>query len=90
LPHGHSEAQALAGGGATERGEHRDPSSGLTVAPAAVERRRDGGDEWQWLELDTRVKEGMRELEREGKMGGEGRGFSSPFIGVGGSWRWPG
>jgi hypothetical protein len=31
------------------------------------------------------VKEGARELGREGKKGGEGRGFSSPFIGAKGA-----
>jgi hypothetical protein len=44
-----------------------------------VERRHNGGDERWWLELNVRVKEGARELEREGKRGGEGQGCSSPF-----------
>jgi hypothetical protein len=48
----------------------------LTGAQAAAERRHDRGEEWRWLELDT------RELGREGKRGGEGWGCSSPFIGV--------
>jgi hypothetical protein len=29
-----------------------------------------------------RVKEGARDLKREGKRGSEGQGFSSPFIGA--------
>jgi hypothetical protein len=41
-----------------------------------VERLRDGGDERRWLELGMRAKEGVRELEREGKRGGEGQGCS--------------
>jgi hypothetical protein len=71
-----------------ERG-NRDPGSGLTGAQAAVERRCDGGDERWWLDLSVRVKEGARELEREGKRGSEGWGCSSPFIGPGGRRRWP-
>jgi hypothetical protein len=55
-----------------------------------VERRRDGGDERQGLELDTRVTEGARELKRERKKGGEGQGCSLPFVGLGGRQRWPG
>jgi hypothetical protein len=55
----------------------------LTGARAAAEGQHDGGEEWRWLELDVRAKEGAKELERErGKRGGEGRGFSSPFIGA--------
>jgi hypothetical protein len=34
-----------------------------------MERRRNGGDEWRWLVLSVREKEGMRELEREGNKG---------------------
>jgi hypothetical protein len=55
-----------------------------------VERWRDGGDEERRLELTTRVKEGAREPKREGKRGGQGRGFSSPFIGLGERRRWLG
>jgi hypothetical protein len=57
----------------------------LTRACAMAETRRDGGkDSWR-LELDSSAKEGARELRREGKRGGEGRGCSSPFIGVDGA-----
>jgi hypothetical protein len=48
----------------------------LTRAQAAMKRRRDGGKEWQRLELVTRAKEGVKELRREGKRGGEGLGLS--------------
>jgi hypothetical protein len=41
-------------------------------------------------EVSATVTEGARELEREGKRGGEGRGCTSPFIGLGGRQRWPG
>jgi hypothetical protein len=41
----------------------------LTGARAAAERRRDGGEELRRLELGVRLKEGMRELEREGEKG---------------------
>jgi hypothetical protein len=41
----------------------------LTRARAPVERQRDRGEEWRWLELSVRTKEGVRELEREGKKG---------------------
>jgi hypothetical protein len=34
-----------------------------------MERRHDGGEERQRLELGVRVKEGSRELGREGKRG---------------------
>jgi hypothetical protein len=71
-----------------ERGEHGDPDSGLTRARAAVERRHDVGDERRGLELSARATKGVRELKRERKRGGEGRGCSSPFIWPGG--RWPG
>jgi hypothetical protein len=40
----------------------------LTGARAAVMMRRDGGVEQRWLDLSA------RELRREGKRGGEGRG----------------
>jgi hypothetical protein len=88
--HGHSGARGLAAEGAVERGEHGDPGSGLTKARAAVERWCDGGDERWRLELGVRAKESARELEREGKRGGEGWGCYSPFIGSGGRRRWPG
>jgi hypothetical protein len=38
----------------------------LTEARAATEMRRDRGEERRWLELGARVKEGVRELGREG------------------------
>jgi hypothetical protein len=85
LAFGHSRAWELTSGGTTGRGEHGDPSSGLTRAQAVVERRRDRGDERWWLELDVSAKEGVRELKRERKRGGEGRGCSSPFIGAEGA-----
>jgi hypothetical protein len=78
-PNSRSEARWPAGGGTTGRGEHGDPSSGVTEAWATVERRRDGGNKRQRLELGARVKEGARELKREGKRGGEGWGCSLPF-----------
>jgi hypothetical protein len=51
-----------------------------------AKRRCDGGEEWRH-ELGARAKEGMRELGREGKRGGEGRRCSSPFIGAEGASR---
>jgi hypothetical protein len=45
----------------------------LTGARVAVKRRRDGGEEWQQLELSARAKEGARELGRGGKRGSEGQ-----------------
>jgi hypothetical protein len=71
--------------GAQQRGEHGDPSSGLTGARMVMERQRDGGDEWQQLELSVRAKEGAKELRREEERGGEGWGCSSPFIGAEGA-----
>jgi hypothetical protein len=41
----------------------------ITGARAVVKRRRNGGEEWRWLELGARVMEGARELGREGKKG---------------------
>jgi hypothetical protein len=46
--------------------------------------RHDRDDKRRGLEL------GAREIKREGKRGGTGRGCSSPFIGPGGRRRWPG
>jgi hypothetical protein len=51
-----------------QRGAHRSTSG--------AKRRRVGGKEWWWLELIMGVKEGAKELEREGKRGGEGQGLS--------------
>jgi hypothetical protein len=67
--------------GAHQRERNRERGTqgswpGLTEARAAVGMRHDGGDKRQRLEL------GVRELEREGKRVGEGRGSSSPFIGL--------
>jgi hypothetical protein len=69
--------------------QQREGNTGIP-ARVVVERRRDRGDEWRGLELSVRAMEGTRELKREGKRGGEGRGCSSPFIGPGGRRRWPG
>jgi hypothetical protein len=44
-----------------------------------VVRRRDGGEEWRWLELSAKVKQSARELEREREMLSGGQGWSSPF-----------
>jgi hypothetical protein len=41
-----------------------------------AKRQRNRGKEQRQLEPITRVKEGAKELGREGKMGGEGRGLS--------------
>jgi hypothetical protein len=48
----------------------------LTEAQATAKRQRDGGKEQWQLELIARVKEGVKELRREGKRGGEGQGLS--------------
>jgi hypothetical protein len=50
-----------------------------------VKRRCDGGEEHRSLELSVRVKEGVRELGREGMRDGEGRGSLSPLIGAEGA-----
>jgi hypothetical protein len=47
----------------------------LIGARAAAKRRCDRGKERWWLELIARVKEGVKDLGREGKRGGEGRGL---------------
>jgi hypothetical protein len=44
-PHSHSGARELTGGGATERGGHRDIDSGLTVVRVAMSRPGDDGEE---------------------------------------------
>jgi hypothetical protein len=46
----------------------------LTEARAATEMRHDRGEERRWLELGVRVKEGVRELGREGEKGRWGPG----------------
>jgi hypothetical protein len=43
---------------------------------AVAKRQRNRGKEQRQLEPITRVKEGAKELGREGKRGGEGRGLS--------------
>jgi hypothetical protein len=57
----------------------------LTGARAVVKRRRTRGSEWRRLELVARVKEGAKELGREGMSCDEGRGSHRPFIGDGGA-----
>jgi hypothetical protein len=46
----------------------------LIGARAAAERQCDGEEDWRWLELTARVKEGARELGSEGERGSEGQG----------------
>jgi hypothetical protein len=60
------------GGGRAGRGGARVV---LTLARAATKRRHDGGKERRLLELVVRVKEGAKELRREGERGGEGQGL---------------
>jgi hypothetical protein len=69
--------------GATGRGGHGELDGLLTRARAAVWHLNDGIEEWRWLELIARAKEGMKGLRREGKRCGEVRGWCSPFIGAG-------
>jgi hypothetical protein len=90
LPERGAWALGLAGDGGGRRAGRGGARGVLTRARAAVKRWHDGGEERRRLELIVRVKEGARELEREGKKVGEGRGCSSPFIGLGRRWRWPG
>jgi hypothetical protein len=75
----------LTGGGQGGRGRRGRACEGLTRAQAVVERRRDGGEEWGWLELGVRAKEGARKLGREGRRCGGGLGFSGVYIGGQGS-----
>jgi hypothetical protein len=44
----------------------------LTGGRAVTERRCDGEEDRQWLELVAREKEGARELGSKGERGGEG------------------
>jgi hypothetical protein len=64
----------------------------LTDDRGVAERRRTGGNEWWWLELVARAKEGAKELGREGMRCSVSRGSHLPFIGAGGSAGegWPG
>jgi hypothetical protein len=77
------------GGGRAGRGGAREV---LTSDRGVVERRHTGGNERRRLELIVRVKEGVKELRREGMRCGESRGSHRPFIGAGGSAGegWPG
>jgi hypothetical protein len=70
------------GGGQAGRGGAREV---LTGDGGVAERRRTGGNERWWLELVARVKEGAKELGREGMRCGEIRGSHRPFIGAGGA-----
>jgi hypothetical protein len=63
---GHSEAWELPNGGATERGGHRDPSSGLTGARAVVRRPGDDGEEAMEEALGAGSSRARRE-EKESK-----------------------
>jgi hypothetical protein len=57
----------------------------LTGDGRVTERWRTGGNERRRLELVTRVKEGAKELGREGMRCGVSRGSHRPFIGAGGA-----
>jgi hypothetical protein len=70
------------GGGRAGRGGAREV---LTGDRGVAERRRTGGNERWRLELVARVKEGMKELGREGMRCGESRGSHHLFIGAGGA-----
>jgi hypothetical protein len=66
---GRSGSLVLSGGGGGGRAGRGGVRGVLTGARAVMERRHDGGEERQRLELGVRVKEGSRELGREGKRG---------------------
>jgi hypothetical protein len=70
---------------ATGRGGHGELDGLLTGARAVAWRPSDDGEEWWWLELIARAKEGVKGLGREGKRCGEIWGWCSPFIGAGGA-----
>jgi hypothetical protein len=69
------------GGGRAGRGGAREV---LIGDGGVAERRRTGGNERWHLELVATVKEGVKELGREGMRCSESRGSHRPFIGVGG------
>jgi hypothetical protein len=75
LPVCGAQVLGLIGGGEGGRAGQGSAEDVLIGARAVAEKRRDGGEEWRWLELSA------RELRRDGKRGGEGRGCSSPFLG---------
>jgi hypothetical protein len=72
-PRSHSRAWELIGGGATERGGHRDPGSSLTRAWAAVRRLGDGGEEMVEEALGVGSARAWREEKENGEMCGGGR-----------------
>ncbi len=57
----------------------------LTGDGGVAERRCTGGNERRRLELVVRVKEGAKELGREGMRYGESQGSHRPFIRAGGA-----
>jgi hypothetical protein len=57
----------------------------LTGDGGVAERQRTEGNERRQLELIARVKEGAKELRREGMRCGESRGSHLPFIGAWGA-----
>jgi hypothetical protein len=65
-------------------GEDEPVEAVLTGDEGVATRQRTGGSERRRLELVARVKEGAKELGREGMGCGEIRGSHHPFIGVGG------
>jgi hypothetical protein len=82
---GRSGAPKLTGGGAIERGEHRELGKGLTGARAAAWRSGDGGAELEAAALGEREARAWREAKRGLERCVELRGWCSPFIGVGGA-----
>jgi hypothetical protein len=82
----------LASDGGEERAGRGGAREVLTGDGGVVERQCTGGNERWRLELVARVKEGEKELGREGMRCGESWGSHHPFIGAGGSVGdgWPG
>jgi hypothetical protein len=70
------------GGGRAGRGGAREV---LTGDGRVAEWWRTGGNERRRLVLVARVREGVKELRREGMRCGESRGSHRPYIGVGGA-----